>query len=37
MTDEDLKSIYAYLMSLPALSNKVPEPIAPAAPPTEGK
>ena len=31
MTDEDLKSIYAYLRSLPPVSNKVPEPI----PPTE--
>ena len=31
MTDEDLKSIYAYLRSVPPISNKVPEPI----PPTE--
>lgn len=29
MTDEDLKSIYAYLRSLPPISNKVPAPIPP--------
>ena len=29
MTDDDLKSIYAYLRSIPALKNKVPDPIAP--------
>ncbi|RHX90643.1 cytochrome C [Leptospira stimsonii] len=27
LTDEDLKDIYAYLKSIPAVSNKVPEPI----------
>ncbi len=32
MTDEDLKSIYAYLHSLPPRSNRVPEPLPPAAP-----
>jgi mono/diheme cytochrome c family protein len=32
MTDADLKAIYAYLRTLPAFVNKVPEPIAPAAP-----
>ena len=37
MTDDDLKSIYAYLMSLPPLSNKIPEPVPPAAPPAGGK
>lgn len=29
MTDEDLKAVYAYLHSLPAISNKVPQPVAP--------
>lgn len=29
MTDEDLKAVYTYLMSLPAISNKVPAPVAP--------
>jgi len=28
-TDEDLKSIFAYLKSLPAISNKVPDPVPP--------
>lgn len=30
MTDEDLRSIYAYLQQIPAISNKVPEPLPPA-------
>lgn len=29
MTDEDLSSMYQYLMSLPAISNRVPAPIQP--------
>jgi hypothetical protein len=29
MTDEDLRSVYDYLRSIPAISNKVPEPISP--------
>jgi hypothetical protein len=29
MTDEDLKSIFAYLKAIPAISNKVPQPLAP--------
>lgn len=33
MPDEDLKAIYAYLMSIPPIKNKVPEPVAPPAPP----
>jgi mono/diheme cytochrome c family protein len=33
LTDEDLKSIDAYLMTIPVVKNKVPEPIAPAAAP----
>lgn len=31
MTDDDLKSIYAYLRTIPAMKNKVPDPIAPSA------
>ena len=34
MTDEDLKSIYAYLRSIPALKNKVPDPVPPTSPST---
>ena len=30
-TDDDLEAIFAYLQSLPAVSNKVPEPLAPPA------
>lgn len=30
-TDHDLKAIYRYLRTLPAVRNKVPEPIGPAA------
>jgi hypothetical protein len=29
LTDEDLKSIFAHLKSLPAVSNKVPDPVPP--------
>jgi hypothetical protein len=31
-TDDDLKAIFAYLRTIPAISNHVPDPIAPAAP-----
>lgn len=31
MTDEDLKAIFAYLKTVPAVSNKVPDPIPPAS------
>ena len=31
MTDEDLKSIFAYLRSIPPVTNHVPDPIPPAA------
>lgn len=31
MTDEDLASIYAYLQSIPAISNQVPNPLPPTA------
>lgn len=30
LTDEDLKSVYAYLRSIPAIHNRVPEPLPPA-------
>jgi mono/diheme cytochrome c family protein len=30
MTDEDLEAVFAYLRSIPAISNKVPEPLPPA-------
>ena len=33
LTDEDLRAIFAYLLSIPKLKNRVPEPIAPG----EGK
>ena len=33
MTDADLKAVFAYLRTVPAISNKVPEPTMPAAPP----
>ena len=29
LTDEDMKSVYTYLMSLPPVSNKVPAPVSP--------
>lgn len=40
MTDEDLKAVFAYLRQIPAVKNKVPDPIPPApekAPPTPQK
>jgi mono/diheme cytochrome c family protein len=33
VSDDDLKAIFAYLKSLPPVKNKVPEPMAPPAPP----
>ena len=30
MTDEDLKAVYAYLRSIPAIHNRVPDPLPPA-------
>jgi mono/diheme cytochrome c family protein len=30
LTDEDLRAIYAYLMTVPSIANRVPEPIPPA-------
>lgn len=35
LTDEDLKSVFAYLRSLPSIRNQVPEPLPPAAPVAE--
>lgn len=32
-TDDDLKAIFAYLQSIPAIDNAVPDPIPPAGPP----
>jgi len=29
LTDEDLKSLFAYLRSVPAIKNHVPQPVAP--------
>ena len=29
LTDEDLKAVFAYLRSIPAISNRVPEPVSP--------
>ena len=37
LDDEDLKSVFAYLQSLPPAKNKVPVPIEPAEPGTEKK
>jgi hypothetical protein len=31
-TDSDLDAVFTYLQSIPAISNRVPEPVAPAAP-----
>ena len=33
LTDDDLKAIYAYLMTIPAISNRVPNAIPPTAKP----
>jgi mono/diheme cytochrome c family protein len=35
MTDEDLKSIYAYLRTIPPISNVTPDPVPPPAPPAK--
>jgi mono/diheme cytochrome c family protein len=37
MTDEDLKSIFAYLQTIPVVKNKVPEPIPPTTQMGEAK
>jgi hypothetical protein len=33
MSDDDLKAVYAYLRSIPAIHNRVPDPLPPSAPP----
>lgn len=33
MTDEDLHAVFAYLKTIPAIENAVPEPVPPSAPP----
>ena len=33
LTDEDLEAIFAYLQSVPAVKNRVPQPIPPASAP----
>jgi cytochrome c553 len=37
LNDDDLKSIFAYLKTIPVVSNAVPEPIPPAGQPAPGK
>jgi hypothetical protein len=37
MTDEDLRAVFAYLKSLPPISNAVPAPLPPASGPAPGK
>lgn len=32
-TEDDLKAMYAYLRTIPAIKNRVPEPVPPAGPP----
>jgi hypothetical protein len=33
MTDEDLEAVFAYLQSIPAVKNRVPQPLPPPAQP----
>ena len=35
MTDADLKAMFAYLQSIPAIKNKVPEPVIAPPPPSK--
>jgi mono/diheme cytochrome c family protein len=37
MTDEDIKAMFSYLQTIPAVKNKVPEPVAPEAAPAGEK
>jgi mono/diheme cytochrome c family protein len=37
MTDDDLKAVFAYLRTIPAVKNQVPTPVVPAAPAAEAK
>ena len=34
LTDDDLKAVFAYLKSIPAIKNRVPDPLPPAGKPT---
>lgn len=34
LTDDDLKAVFAYLQTVPAIDNRVPDPLPPAAAPT---
>jgi cytochrome c553 len=36
LTDEDIRAIYAYLMSVPAVKNKAPDSVVAAPPPSSG-
>jgi len=35
LTDEDLKAVYAYLRTIPPVTNHIPDPVAPPAPPAK--
>lgn len=35
LTDEDLKAVYAYLRTIPPVTNRIPDPVAPPAAPTK--
>ena len=35
-SDEDLEAIFSYLQSIPAISNRVPEPLPPTVPAVAG-
>jgi hypothetical protein len=37
LTDDDMKALWAYLRSIPAVANEVPTPVPPAMPPGAGK
>jgi hypothetical protein len=37
LNDEDLKSLYAYLRTIPAVHNRVPQPVPPPEPPAPAK
>ena len=37
LTDEDLRSIYAYLRTIKPISNRIPDPVPPTAPPKPAK
>ena len=37
MTDDDLEAVFSYLQTIPAMKNRVPEPLPPAATPVAVK